>query len=83
MRRQRARLISVHRPSRPEAVVEAFVHAKHPLIIGLVAQLIGSTDRDDIEAFIKRAWTVGHNILGRGLENHAQNTLGSPRKRQK
>jgi hypothetical protein len=78
-----ASLLSANRPSRPEAVVEAFVRPKHPLKMGLVAQRIGSTDRDGIEAFIQRAWTVGHNILGGGLENHTHNTLVSPMNRQK
>ena len=59
------------------------IDARHPLIIGLVAQLIGSTDRKNIEAFIQRAWTVGHNILGGGLESHIHKPLISPRKRQK
>jgi hypothetical protein len=77
LRRQRARLARVNHHSGTEAVVEAFLHTQHPLIIGLVSQLIGSTDRSQVEAFIRRAWTVGHNILGGASE---QNSVVPPLK---
>ena len=46
-----------------EAVIEAVLTLKHPLIYGLVSMWLGSHDKNDIEAVIRRLLATGRDIL--------------------